>query len=266
MHHITLQGDFSMKLGFKLKALVAGALLLSGGSALANTSIDTSGGDIFLSLWDQTAGTTFVFDTGLNQSTFSSSGSYSFNLSSDANYTAFFNAVGSTGDTVTYNLIAVGTAGAYSTSGSAPTPRNSGLNQALSAGTNYATSVNGVSSSTTNSAYATGGNATASVWGSTDAGWTNQLKVSPSANAAVGTALNFYSVAFNGTNHTSNFILATVNQFASTWLLDSAGNLSYGAVPIPAPFGLLLGGLALMGVISRRKPASAGQDLGGAAA
>jgi len=215
-----------MKLGFKLKALVAGALLLSGGSALANTSIDTSGGDIFLSLWDQTAGTTFVFDTGLNQSTFSSSGSYSFNLSSDANYTAFFNAVG----------------------------------------TNYATSVNGVSSSTTNSAYATGGNATASVWGSTDAGWTNQLKVSPSANAAVGTALNFYSVAFNGTNHTSNFILATVNQFASTWLLDSAGNLSYGAVPIPAPFGLLLGGLALMGVISRRKPASAGQDLGGAAA
>lgn len=252
-----------MKFSFKFKALVVGAMMLAGGAVSANTAIDASNGDIILNLWDQTAGTSFVFDTGVNENTFSSTGSYSYNLASDPNYQAFISGVGSSGDTVTYNLIAVGSA-AFSTSDSTPNPKNGGLNQALSFASNYIGSVNGVSSSTTNSAYATGGNSAAAVWGSTDASWGNNVKTLQ--NEAVGNALGFYKIAFNGTNTTSNFISATVTQFASTWLLDSSGNLNYGAVPIPAPFGLLLGGLALMGVISRRKSAATEQDLGGAAA
>lgn len=253
-----------MKFGFKVKALVAGAMMLVGGAASANLNINTSTGDIFLNLWDQTTGTSYEFDTGLNQSTFSSTGNYSFSLSGDTNYSNFLAAVG-TGDTVTYNLVSVGAAG-FSTSNGAPspTPKNGGLNTALSNVSTYAQSANSASTTTSfNSSYATGGNTAAAVWGSADAGWGNNVKTTQ--NALVGTALGFYSIAFGTGNHSSNFVSTVVTPFASTWLLTNAGNLTYGAVPIPAPFGLLLGGLALMGVIARRKPA-AEQDLGGAAA
>jgi hypothetical protein len=255
-----------MKFGFKLKALVAGAMMIVGGAASANMNIDTVNGDIYLNLWDQTTGSTFLFDTGLNQSTFNGNTTvFSQNLSGDTNYQAFIAAVGGT-DVVTYNLVSQATGGVFTTGTSAPsgTIFNSKLNGANSAGGGVASQANGVSSSTSNSAYTTNAINASAEWGAADATWNTNLQLT--ADSAVGSALGFYSIVYGAGLHTSNTVRTVVSTFANTWLLDSAGNLTYNAVPVPAPFGLLLGGLALMGAISRRKQGAAEKEVDGAAA
>lgn len=254
-----------MKVSFKLKTLVAGAMLLVGGAASANMNIDTTNGDIYLNLWDQTTNNSFLFDTGLNQNNFDGTNTvYSTNLSSDANYAAFLAAVVA-GDNVTYNLVSQGLNGAFTTGITKPSNvANSQLTQALNDGSSVAGFANQVSSTTTTSAYATNASNPNAVWFQASPSWNSNLKVN--ANAAVGTALHFYSLTYVvGSDPQDLATKAIIAAFANNWLLDSSGNLTYGAVPIPAPFGLLLGGLALMGVISRRKPADK-QDLDAAAA
>ena len=262
-----------MKASLKLKALIGGALLVAAGSAFANTSLDPVGGSIFVNLWDQTTGTSFIYDTGLNQSTFDGTNSVvNVNLASDPNWVAFVAGVtgGLTGttDTITYNVVSGNSNAAYTTGLSLPTNVfNSKLNTGLAAGVNLLNNVNNVTSSTTTSAYATSSSGPNAVWGVASLGWNNNLKVI--ADAALGTALNFYSLTFGSTNHASNTTKTIIAQFANTWLLDSAGNLTYNnvaSVPVPAPLGLLLAGLALMGVIARRRKTGSTDDFGGAAA
>ena len=262
-----------MKASLKLKALVGGALLFAAGSAFANTSLDPVGGSIFVNLWDQTNNTSFIYDTGLNQSTFNGSTSVvNVNLASDPNWTAFVAGItgGLTGttDTITYNVVSAGANAVYTTGFSAPTTiYNTKMNGALNNGIGVANSANAVTSTTTTSAYATASSGPNAVWGVASPGWNANLKVI--ADAALGTALNFYSLTFGSTNHTSATTKTIIATFANTWLLDSAGNLTYNntvaPVPVPAPLGLLLAGLALMGVIARRRK-TGDTDFGGAAA
>ena len=263
-----------MKASLKLKALVGGALLMAAGSAFADTALDPVGGSIFVNLWDQTTGTSFIYDTGLNQSTFDGTNSVvNVNLASDPNWAAFVAGVTggsltSSTDTITYNVVSSGANAAYTSGLSAPTNvYNSKLNTGNGAGINVANAANAVTSSTTNSAYATASTGSQAVWSVASPAWNNNLKVI--ADAALGTALNFYSLTFGSTNHASNTTKTIIATFANTWLLDSAGNLTYNnvaAVPVPAPLGLLLAGLALMGVIARRRKTVSGDDFGGAAA
>jgi hypothetical protein len=99
----------------------------------------------------------------------------------------------------------------------------------------------------------------AASFGPFDANWQAQLALNDLAT--VGTAMSFYSATMNNTR-SGNATLAT---FAGTWNL--VGNtLTYSAVPIPASWGLLLSGLALMGVIARRGKSSDGDFISGAAA
>ncbi len=266
-----------MKASLKLKALVGGALLFAAGSAFANTALDAGAGSIFVNLWDQTNGTSFIYDTGLNQSTFNgSTSSVNVNLASDPNWTAFVAGItgGLTGtsDTITYNVVAVGLNTVFTTGGATPSGVfNSKLNQADGNGATLVSEANSISSTTTNSAYATPTNGSPSagggVWGVADPQWGSNLKTV--ANTSLGTALNFYSITFGTGSHTASNIRATIVTFANTWLLDSAGNLTYNntvaPIPVPAPLGLLLAGLALMGVIARRRK-TGDTDFGGAAA
>lgn len=249
-----------MKLGFKGKALVAAAVMAFGGAAHANTSINESTtGSLILNVVDAN-GLSFVFDTGLVQSTFDQNGYYSFNVSGDANYQAFLAGAG-TGDLL-YNVISADNQNpgattednALSTIASfGGTTRNSGLNNAMNNASIYADSVNGVGSPTLNSAYVSS-TADPANFGNFNAAWAGGLQATVSG--LVGTALQFYSINFNGTNKTSPSLASIRTALAQTWMFQD-GVLTYGTqtapVPLPAPFALLLGGLAMMGAMSRRR-------------
>jgi hypothetical protein len=260
-----------MTTSFKLKALVAALALGAAGSAFANTSLSPTG-TIVADVNDGVTGDSFVFDTGLTTSSFNGNGSYSFNLSSDANYQAFLSAVGANASGMQYDVIGVSKAGANAAigdkvlttaSGIGASILNSKVAGALAVGGTYYSSVNAWSSPTLTSAFVnTSGDAAS--FGPFDANWQAQLALNDVAT--VGTAMSFYSATMNNTR-SGNATLAT---FAGTWNL--VGNtLTYAAevgpaVPVPASWGLLLSGLALMGVIARRGKSSDGDFISGAAA
>jgi hypothetical protein len=263
-----------MKASWKLRALVAGTLAVAGAPAFADMSLDPSAGSIFVNLWDQTNNTSYIFDTGLNESTFTGSNTVNDNLASDPNYQAFVAGVAggnltTTTDTVTYNVVAMGTNTALTTGSGPPggSVFNSKLLGGLSAGTNVVNGANTVTSSTTNSAYANAvSNPTGTaIWGSSDATWNNDLRLS--SDGALGTALNFFSLTFGTGSHSSNTIKSTLLTFPDTWDLTAGGLLTYNvsAVPIPAPLGLRLGGLGLLAIVARRNK-SGEQGISGAAA
>jgi len=256
-----------MKTSFKLKAIAAALALAGTGSAFANTALNsTTTGSIVLNVFDATNGDSFVFDTGLTAGTIGSTTSYSASLSADANYQAFLSAVGS--DELQYSVVgnqktgAVGEA-AYSTVASfgSALPSNSKVNAALTTGDGYYQSVNLVSSNTLNSAFENGGEP-AATYGPFSTSWESNLQINELAS--VGSALNFYSFAVGSSGVRSSSQLATLTSFG-TWNFSS-GTLTYSAVPVPASWGLLLSGLALMGVIARRGKSSEGDFFTGAAA
>ena len=96
-----------------------------------------------------------------------------------------------------------------------------------------------------------------------DASYNGQLNTV--AAGSVGTALGFYQVTgvAGGTNASANVTRFENVSGLGTWLLTTAGELTYtiaGAttvVPLPAAVWLLLSGLAGFGAISRRRNAAA---------
>jgi hypothetical protein len=259
-----------MTTSFKLKALVAALAFGAAGSAFANTSLSSTG-SVVADVYDSTTGDSFVFDTGLTTSSFNGNGSYSFNLSSDANYQAFMSAVSANASSLQYDVVGVSRAGAAAAIGDkvlttvssiGPSVANLKVAGALAGGATYYSGVNNWSSSTTTSAFVNTSGDNAS-FGPFESNWNTSLALSDLAT--VGTALDFYSITMNNTR-SGNATLAT---YAGTWNL--IGNtLTYAAqveaVPVPASWGLLLSGLALMGVVARRSKSSDGDFISGAAA
>jgi hypothetical protein len=275
-----------MKLNLTIKLLVGALAVSAAGSALANTSIadgGTGNGSVFLNVWDSTSQTSFTYDLSVSNASdhiqnFTGTGSQSFDLSTDANWTTFQASVHA-GDSVQYNLIAADTVatqqaalitsnatkgtGAGQVGGMTNTQlKNNNVNT-------FIAGVNGSTSSTNNSLFVTntGPNANAAAYFGSSftlaAGWPNTL-------ADVGTALNFYKISLNPANNTNNLNKALVTTYAGSWLLSGA-SLTYSVatspVPLPMPLTLLLSGLALMGIIARRGKSNDGDvSLSGAAA
>jgi hypothetical protein len=229
------------------------ALAVASG-AMANTNIDaTTTGDLFLNIVDTNTNTSYLFDTGISFTSFNGNGTYSFDLTSDANLTSFLNGT----DTFYYSVV-----GGFQTGGNtvditgnvapfAITATKSG--NARAAIGSFLSTANGVASGSTTSA----------VMNTAALAWNNALfegvaskqvfnvSATPYADqASLNTALNFYNVK------------ATATTFAGTWDFTTTGGkdvLSYSqsTVPLPAPFLLLASGLGLMGVISRRNKVAA---------
>src|SRR5215472_8699194 len=95
-----------MSFNASLRVLTGAAIALAlGGTAMANTNVDaTSTGDIFLNIVDTTAQTSYLFDTGISQSSFTGTTSLpNVNLTSNANYNSFI--AGTTGHTLDYSVV-----------------------------------------------------------------------------------------------------------------------------------------------------------------
>jgi len=257
----------SANLGFKV---LTGAIALAiGSTAIANTTLDgTSTGDVFINVVDTTNGTSFVYDTGVSQAAFSGSTAYSGSFASDPNYAAFvagekttdnldFSVFSATKPTTSSEVVY------FSSSITAPTTEGS-TNMAAAAANigGFLNGANATASTTTNSALLSGTNefGTALYEGIIS----NQLLNSPTANAAggyatdgaLGTSLSFYEDAASRSGVTTNALAQ-----AGTWTVNAAGTYSYSggavsSVPLPTPVVLLLSGLGLMGVVSRRTKAA----------
>jgi|GEM_PF-5935779 len=246
----------SLKLG---TVSVAGAIALAvSGAAVANTSLDgTTTGDLFLNIVNTSNNTSFLFDTGISQASFNGASSYSFNLGSDANYTSFIAASG----TLDYSVLSATNTGATNQTRDTVdftgtvVPQSGVVNhadqsQAQTVISQFLTTANAVTSSTTNSVYL---NSASNFWGQalvegSVSGALLNVTLPPYADSTTpGTALAFYTENQN-----------TLTTFAGTWNLNGAV-LTYGGgsttVPLPTPILLLLSGIGFMGVVARRRKA-----------
>jgi hypothetical protein len=250
----------SSKLGLKL---LAGAVALSMASgAFAVTTADNNG-TIFLQIYDKTQSTGYVFDTNVSVATYNDA-TFSFNQSvaGDANYQSFLNTIKS-GDDVSYSVLGnteAGTETALVTAVAQPTTVAGQKSHDVS--TQIGTFLGQVQNQSAGSSFIASGANSASKFGIGYDGTIAGDLGSVSDSTAIGTPLAFYSVAT--TNSAGTRGGATVTALSHTWNLDSSGLLTYNAVPLPAPLLLLLSGLGLMGVVSRRGRQA--DDMGGAAA
>jgi hypothetical protein len=255
-----------MQLKLAIQAVIGAAALAIGGTAMAQTNINTTTGDVFLNIVDTTTQTSFLLDTGVTQAQFGNgTGTYSISLAGNTTFSQFLtNAGGSlTASRIDYSVFSVtnnpsGPVVDFST--------NSPLNSAASALTvaqaesNLAAFVLGANANNTattalpGSAYL----ATAFYFGAptTEANLENALlNAGGSDNAAVGTPLSFYNTSA-GSGRVATYNGVTTEPY--TWNLSSAGLLTYnvGTVPLPTPLLLLLSGLGFMGVVARRNKAA----------
>jgi hypothetical protein len=249
-----------MSINTGLKVLAgAVALAVSGGAFAATTNASTTG-TIFLLEYDQTNNTEFVYDTGLSAASFAGTSSLpTISLATDPNYLAFVAGESASTDTVVYSVLAGYTSstntkfnGTLFTATGTPAAQ-SGITIADST-----TQIGSVLSQINNPAGGTtyeGSSAPVSaLWESGyESKFTGDLNIT-SDYAALGTALAFYSTSTVAPK--SATAPGTLSTFAGTWDFVS-GVLTYtvqsSTVPLPTPVLLLLSGLGMMGLVTRRR-------------
>ena len=245
-----------MRLNLGYKALAAAVALAAASGAFANTSLDVPNpGSIYLNVYDSAAAQSFVFDTGLTQSTFNAANNYSFSFAGDPNWAAFV-AGEKAGDTIQYSVVAGSKTSSSSLTFSTAQNRPSiapGQNKITSAATaigQYAQGVNLVTSSTNTTSLTTGGTlSTPSYYGSVQPTWASSLTITDLAVA--GNSIGFFSFLATSPRSTS---AGTTAAFDGSWLLNGTSLTWTSTIPTPltAPWVLLLSAVALMGVIARR--------------
>jgi hypothetical protein len=265
-----------MKLNLTTRLLAGALVLAASGSVFANTNLadgQTGNSSIFLDVVDLTAGTDYVLDLSTIDATnhynsFNAAASQSITLS-DANWTAFKATTGT--DEVQYNVVGFNTIkGDPGNGGLITSAAPTGTSQGSVGGTTnsqvrnnsidpYIALVNSSANTSTSSLFVTtsGPNANPDAYFGTKfqlaSGW-------PSTLADVGTQQTFYRLTA-GSNLLSKAAVTTYGH----WNLIG-DTLTYTPVPLPMPVTLLLSGLALMGIISRRGKSGTDVSFSGAAA
>jgi hypothetical protein len=246
-----------------LKVLAGIALAVASTAAMAQTTVNTTNGDVFINVVDMTNGNSFLYDTGVTQAAFNGSSSYSYNFGSDPNYTAFARAEGAT-DTIDFSVYSATqsgfTAEAFFTS-SIPLPSSqtyTNIGGAVTTIKGFLTGADAQTTTTTNSVELSGSYSfgTALNEGKITNYFTGNPNLSPTTGyyydaAALGTTLAFYEDAASLTGGVST----NGQAFAGTWEVTAAGAATYSApsaVPLPTPVLLMLSGIGLMVVVARR--------------
>jgi hypothetical protein len=242
---------------------VAGALALTAGSAALASG--TTAGDLFLNINDYSisnnveTSSSYFFDTGIALASFNPSSSYSFNLSTDSNFTGNAVLTAPAGGGVNYSVLAGTTSGSgitqsysvdFTSNLTPPVADQLKLNTKTAYGAINAFFTQTGFPTTASSAYlaGTGWGGNTNYEGTVSTNLVNQSAAPYGDNAAPGTPLSFYNQAN-----------ATLTTFAGSWdLVTSNGVTSLiwspgsTSVPLPAPLVLLLSGLGLLGLIARR--------------
>jgi len=248
-----------MQISTGLKVLAGAVALAISAGASAQTTNAGSGGTIFVNVVDTTAGTSFMFDTGLTVASFADPTSYTMNLAALSTYQQFV-ATEKSGDNIDYSVVGAETpAGgtpAYisDVTGNATAAAINGKNAgsvAIQIGTFEGQILNPAGGST----FVPAGAASGTSWslGGYEAS-VNSL-IGTSDSQALGTSLGFYQIV--ATNATATRGGETSSTFAGTWDVSASGVLTYTepggtTVPLPTPLLLLVSGLGLMGVVARR--------------
>ena len=266
-------------MGFKLNALVAAAMLVSG-SANAAIATSTSGnGELFLVVSDTTASYSFVADLGIAMDSFDSSmDKQSFDLNSYSQWSAFYTAIGGTLDNAAFTVLAVDSTGtnagndrmwltsnieiAYDDLAATQNKQLGGAAIVLD-GTAVNTVLNQMNANlgvvggdmltvANGSAYSADGSST--YWDS-NVGISMQAKLPNSVMVDADEAANFGFMVTTGSQTT----LSAVNyiQAPGQWTFDVAGgNASFTyAMPVPEAetYAMMLAGLGLVGFMVRRR-------------
>ena len=239
----------------KLKFLVAALAFAAASPAFAAIANgDTGNGQLFMSVWDPVAQTSYIRNLNVDMNTFIANGNTSgysltyaadsalsgaYNLASNTNLVYNVAALDSTGGTVVGGQRYLSTTNA--TQAVVQQTSNSNLTSGFATVNSYvnATALNPADSSTWTAA-----DGLAYFGSGFKTNWNG--KASFNSTAAVGTALNFYALQVSST---SGLAKIAGTPFAGSWNLGTNGTLSYSVAAVPLPPAVWLLGSGLIGMV-----------------
>jgi hypothetical protein len=262
-------------MNFKLKALVAAAVVATTMSGAANAIEVSSNGEMFLVAFDSVSNNSYIKALGVSALAFDGSSDYSAALTGDANWTSFSSAATFNAANVSYSVLGYsvgatsfssimrttassatvvgGTNGAWDLLNSDVSGAGGGLNTWMSNGPLGNATVTGTSS---RFIAASVGDATAAQIGNV---WENQMPTIVNTSAALGANDSFYTITREqSSGRGSSAKQVIVSSLLGNWNLSAAGYLTYlsaSTAPVPEAdsAAMLLAGLGLMGFVARRR-------------